>query len=49
MRETGFSEVFSFETIQREMIVHDGGVRPSFDMLGHTGYLTFGRMMERPR
>jgi tRNA (adenine57-N1/adenine58-N1)-methyltransferase len=45
MRDAGFAEVFSFETIQREMIVHNGGVRPSFDMLGHTGYLTFGRKM----
>ena len=47
MRDSGFAEVFSFETIQREMIVHDGGVRPSFDMLGHTGYLTFGRKMAK--
>ena len=47
MRDTGFAEVFSFETIQREMIVHNGGVRPSFDMLGHTGYLTFGRKMTK--
>jgi len=47
MRNAGFAEVFSFETIQREMIVHNGGVRPSFDMLGHTGYLTFGRKMTK--
>ncbi|MCU0853014.1 MAG: tRNA (adenine-N1)-methyltransferase [Thermoplasmata archaeon] len=46
MRELGFKEVVSFETIQREMIVHEGGVRPSFDMLGHTGYLAFGRKMD---
>jgi tRNA (adenine57-N1/adenine58-N1)-methyltransferase len=45
MRETGFSEVVSIETIQREMVVHEGGVRPSFDSLGHTGYLAFGRKM----
>ena len=47
MREVGFAEVTSFETLQREMVVHDGGVRPSFDMLGHTGYLSFGRKMSR--
>jgi len=47
MRASGFEDIFSFETIQREMIVHDGGVRPSFDMLGHTGYLTFGRKMSK--
>lgn len=45
MRTAGFSEVISFETIQREMVVHEGGVRPSFDTLGHTGYLAFGRKM----
>jgi tRNA (adenine57-N1/adenine58-N1)-methyltransferase catalytic subunit len=45
MREAGFLEIVSFETIQREMVVHEGGVRPSFDSLGHTGYLTFGRKM----
>ncbi|OGS57024.1 MAG: hypothetical protein A3K60_04095 [Euryarchaeota archaeon RBG_19FT_COMBO_56_21] len=45
MRELGLDEVVAFETLQREMIVHEGGVRPSFDMLGHTGYLAFGRKM----
>lgn len=43
MRETRLSDIISFETLQREMVVHEGGVRPSFDMLGHTGYLAFGR------
>jgi len=45
MRALGLDDVFAFETIQREMVVHKGGVRPSFDMLGHTGYLAFGRRM----
>lgn len=43
LRERGFSEVHALENIQREMEVHKGGVRPSFEMLGHTGYLVFGR------
>jgi len=43
MRREKLGEVYSFETIQREMVVHEGGVRPSFEMLGHTGYLVFGR------
>lgn len=47
MRDVSLTEITSFETLQREMIVHDGGVRPSFDMLGHTGYLSFGRRMSR--
>lgn len=46
MRACGLDEVLAFETIQREMIVHRGGVRPSFDMLGHTGYLAFARRMK---
>jgi tRNA (adenine57-N1/adenine58-N1)-methyltransferase len=47
MREVGLAEIMSLETLQREMVVHEGGVRPSFDMLGHTGYLSFGRRMSR--
>ncbi len=43
LRDMGYVDVCSIETLQREMEVHAGGVRPSFDMLGHTGYLTFGR------
>lgn len=43
MRRIRLSDVYSFETIQREMVVHEGGVRPSFETLGHTGYLSFGR------
>lgn len=45
MRAAELSEVAAFETIQREMVVHEGGVRPAFDMLGHTGYLAFGRKL----
>ncbi len=45
MRDVGLGEVYSFETIQREMVVHEGGVRPSFETLGHTGYLVFGRRL----
>jgi len=43
MRKHNFIEIKTFENIQREMIVGEHGTRPSFDMLGHTGYLTFGR------
>jgi tRNA (adenine57-N1/adenine58-N1)-methyltransferase len=38
-----FIEMKTFENIQREMVVSTYGTRPSFDMLGHTGYLTFAR------
>jgi tRNA (adenine57-N1/adenine58-N1)-methyltransferase len=39
----GFIELKTYENIQREMIVSKHGTRPSFNMLGHTGYLTFAR------
>jgi len=43
-----FIEVKTYENIQREMVVSSHGTRPSFDMLGHTGYLTFARkVLER--
>ena len=38
-----FIETKTYENIQREMVVSSHGTRPSFDMLGHTGYLTFAR------
>jgi tRNA (adenine57-N1/adenine58-N1)-methyltransferase len=43
LRDCPFIEVKTLETLQREMVVSAHGVRPSFDMLGHTGYLTFAR------
>ena len=43
MQQKSFVDIRSFETLQREMIVKEQGSRPSFDMLGHTGYLTFAR------
>jgi tRNA (adenine57-N1/adenine58-N1)-methyltransferase len=43
MRSQGFVEVRAVENIQRDMEVHEMGVRPSYETLGHTGYLAFGR------
>jgi tRNA (adenine57-N1/adenine58-N1)-methyltransferase len=43
IRENKFIEIKTIENIQREMIISEHGTRPSFDMLGHTGYLTFAR------
>lgn len=45
MRDAGFQDLISVENLQREMIVHEGGVRPSSEMMGHTGYLAFGRKL----
>ncbi|PKK85622.1 MAG: tRNA (adenine-N1)-methyltransferase [Thermoplasmata archaeon HGW-Thermoplasmata-1] len=43
MRALPFIEIMTVENIQREMVVGERGTRPSFDMLGHTGYITFAR------
>ena len=43
IKKYNFIEVKTIENIQRKMVVSDHGMRPSFDMLGHTGYLTFAR------
>ncbi len=43
LRDRGYSGVHALENIQRYLEVHPGGVRPSYDTLGHTGYLVFAR------
>lgn len=43
LREAGFKDVVSMELMLRHMVVGEQGIRPAFDMLGHTGYLTFAR------
>ena len=43
LKEHRFIEIRTIENLQREMVVGEGGVRPSFDMLGHTGYTTVAR------
>jgi tRNA (adenine57-N1/adenine58-N1)-methyltransferase len=43
IKKHSFIEIKTLENIQREMIVSEHGTRPSFNMLGHTGYLTFAR------
>jgi tRNA (adenine57-N1/adenine58-N1)-methyltransferase len=43
LKEHHFIEIRTVENLQRELVVSDGGVRPSFEMLGHTGYSTVAR------
>ncbi|MGD1060524.1 MAG: tRNA (adenine-N1)-methyltransferase [Methanomassiliicoccales archaeon] len=43
LRANAYVEVEALENIQRGIEVHEGGVRPAFEMLGHTGYLIFAR------
>lgn len=43
-RATGLASVESYETIQREMDFDDRGSRPTPSGVGHTGFLSFGRV-----
>lgn len=45
LRDLGFADLLCLEILQREMNVHKRGVRPSSEMMGHTGYLAFGRKL----
>lgn len=48
LRKRPFIEIRTIETLEREIVVGEMGTRPSFKMLGHTGYLTFARKVEVP-
>jgi len=43
MRSEGLDPVEAEEVLVRALHVGDGGTRPEFEMLGHTGFLAFGR------
>jgi tRNA (adenine57-N1/adenine58-N1)-methyltransferase len=43
MKNRSFFDVRSIEIIQREMEVGELGSRPSYETLGHTGYITYAR------
>ncbi len=45
-RSHGFVEVRASELLERELHVGDGGTRPEFDMLGHTGFIAAGRKVD---
>jgi len=45
LRKRGWHGTYTLETLERQMVVGEHGVRPSFEMLGHTGYLTFSRWL----
>ena len=45
LRIRGWAQDFAIETLERQMVVGEHGIRPSFEMLGHTGYLTFARWL----
>ncbi len=43
MKEEGYIDLKAFESLERDIHVGERGVRPSFDMLGHTGFIAVGR------
>jgi tRNA (adenine57-N1/adenine58-N1)-methyltransferase len=43
LRTERFGEIRSLELLERALHVGDGGTRPDFDMLGHTGFLSGAR------
>jgi tRNA (adenine57-N1/adenine58-N1)-methyltransferase catalytic subunit len=43
LRTLHFDEVRSVEVLERGLHVGEGGTRPEFEMLGHTGFLAAGR------
>ncbi len=45
-RSIGYDEVRAVEVLERSLHVGDGGTRPDFEMLGHTGFLASGRKVD---
>jgi tRNA (adenine57-N1/adenine58-N1)-methyltransferase catalytic subunit len=46
LRSLRWDEVRAVELLERGLHVGDGGTRPEFDMLGHTGFLASGRKVD---
>ncbi|MFX1325107.1 MAG: tRNA (adenine-N1)-methyltransferase [Promethearchaeota archaeon] len=46
LRENEFIEVITYELIKRKIQVKKNATRPEVRMIGHTGYVTFGRKVE---
>lgn len=46
LRDLGFDEVRAVEVLERGLHVGEGGTRPDFEMLGHTGFLASGRRVD---
>ncbi len=46
LRELRFSDLRAVEVLERGLHVGEGGTRPEFEMLGHTGFLAAGRKVD---
>ncbi len=45
LRDSGFIEINTYELMKRSLQVKENATRPEVRMIGHTGYLTFGRLV----
>ncbi|MBN1800915.1 MAG: tRNA (adenine-N1)-methyltransferase [Candidatus Lokiarchaeota archaeon] len=43
LRDNGFIEINTYELMKRSLQVKENATRPEVRMIGHTGYITFGR------
>ena len=43
MKRVGFVEIKTIEVMERSMIIREGSSRPDNRVIGHTGYMCFGR------
>jgi tRNA (adenine57-N1/adenine58-N1)-methyltransferase len=46
LQKNGFFDINTYELIKRTMQVKENATRPQVRMIGHTGYLTFGRKIK---
>ncbi len=46
LRNNDFIEISTYELIKRKIQVKENATRPEVNMIGHTGYLTFGKKIE---
>ncbi|MFW5953562.1 MAG: tRNA (adenine-N1)-methyltransferase [Candidatus Natronoplasma sp.] len=43
LRGQNYIDIKTFEDLERDVVIKEGAVRPSYDMLGHTGYVVIAR------
>jgi len=43
LKAQNYIDIKTFENLERDVVVKEGAVRPSYDMLGHTGYVVIAR------
>jgi len=43
LKDQNYIDIKTFENLERDIVAKEGAVRPSYDMLGHTGYVVIAR------